>query len=73
MNRKPVHNLFLFIVGGALFAAGIFLLNWHQGHRQHKRSSRSVPDSNCVAAQPGLEILRTLEIEQGIGQGFKGA
>jgi hypothetical protein len=26
-----------------------------------------------VAAQPGHEIFRTLEIEQGNGQGFKGA
>jgi hypothetical protein len=25
MIRKPVHDFFLFLVGGALFAAGIFL------------------------------------------------
>jgi hypothetical protein len=36
-------------------------------------STRKVTSSAAVAAEPGLEILRTLEIEQSIGQGFKGA
>jgi branched-chain amino acid transport system ATP-binding protein len=36
-------------------------------------STKNVTSSAAVSAQPGLEILRSLEIEQGIGQGFKGA
>ncbi len=38
-----------------------------------QKSTRKVTSSTGVAAEPDLEILRTLEIEQGIGQGFKGA
>ena len=36
----------------------------------HQCGTSKVTASAAVPAQPGLEILRTLEIEQRIGQGF---
>jgi hypothetical protein len=69
-TELPVSKVISFSTKVTLHGESIGLRRWLT---TPQKSTKKVTILTGVAAEPGIEILRTLEIEQGIGQGFKGA